>query len=278
MPDYLDYNDPLNVTVDPSDMWDPVANEKGKTLGTQVTYESGRQLVAPKNFYIDLTKRENIPLNDGWNFISFGVRKCYLTDGNAGNPLLTNAGDEDRVKVQVGDIGGVFFNIANQVKAINFWVNGIVDTVYQPGVGGNIPYLSIGYGFWINVEAAPTGNPTLVMFGSFVDPNDNDSMALNSGWTDVGYWGRDVMYTFLPTTIDFSSAQRGWAFVPSIPDIFASLYDPAAQYTMLISFDVYGPHSYYVASPGSTDFEYVGPGYGVAVNMSEPGALQWNTP
>jgi hypothetical protein len=276
--DYHVYGDPMVHTG----FWDAATNPTGSTIRTQITYQSARDLGGPKTFNIDLTKREYIPLNDGWNFASFGVRKVYtINTAYMGNPLMTADGDQDRMAVNYtgGDLGSVLFSISNQYTAVSFYDNTMGDTAYAPGVGGNLPFLSIGYGFWINVKATNTSNPTLVMFGSFVDPNDNDTLLVNSGWTEIGYWGRDVKYTFLSPGLKFSSAQAtgiaGYHFVTDITDVFQSI---DGLYNMLISFDAMGPNSFYATSPGSSDFEYVGPGYGTVINMSASGNLQWDMP
>jgi len=129
--------------------------------------------------------------------------------------------------------------------------------------------VAAGYGYWIKMKQAATWSVT----GRRLPPSR--TLALQSGWNLVGYWGLDVRHVGPAPTVPFPA---GVTFQPvlAIADVYPGL-SPAL--TQVWSYDGNGDHTYQPGGPATpSPVTYVGPGYGYWLKVSTPQTLGFDLP
>lgn len=211
---------------------------------------------------IDLsaTDGQAIPLQAGWNLISFGIKNCYHIGNSPSVPMM------DGIQyVQVGAIADILASIAGKVEVVrSFDAQG--PHTYVPGLDefNDLTYMAAGYGYWIRMSEPGE----LLLEGRRALPTD--SLELHTGWNLVGYWGADARHVGPPPAVPFPA---GTAFTPveGLAESFAAIAD---NYGIVWSFDAEGAHIFDPALPaGVNTMTYLGPGYGFWLRMKAPDDL-----
>ena len=293
--DYLDYTSPRPATSLGSGtaLWDPddAVNKTSKVLPLCITFDSGGTeavgTTAEKSFYGDMSMQETIPLRNGWNFFSFNVKKAYSRSSAFGYPIKTGT-NENRTEVQVSSVRNVLFSIKNTYSlAIELYDNAEGDmrslepNAQEDSDEGSL-FLAVGYGYWIKVIAPETDAVVyLTMFGPRVTNSEANTIAIDEGWNQVGYFGEDVQYVDGEAfNLLYSTSPTTYIYRPA-DHIFRSLeVDDVPIYTAVRTFDLYGGHGYYYDNETETiggDFHGIGPGYGLWINVTEDANLYWNS-
>jgi|GEM_PF-4005072 len=200
-----------------------------------------------------------IPLQVGWNLISFPVNKVfYIGDSPPGVATLTGA-----EAVQVNSIGDIFASIDGKYTVVrSFDIEGAhtFDPLKPPFLN-DLEYVASGYGYWIKMSEPAE----LVLQGSRANPTD--TLVLNLGWNLIGCWNSDVLHddTGVPA-VDFPAGVPKTQ-IGSISDIFSSI---DGFYSVVRSFDTDGAHTFDpLKPPFLNNLHYVGPGYGYWVKTTE---------
>jgi len=208
-----------------------------------------------------------IPLQAGWNLVSFPVALCSY----AGSPPTVALPSGVSCTPVTGSIGEVFSGIATQLELVRS-LDGDGFHTYDPALPAyvnDLTYVAAGYGYWIKVKQAATWNVT----GRRLPPGE--TLALQSGWNLVGYWGTDVRHVGTAPAVPFPAGVTFQA-VASIADVYPGL---APALTHVWSYDVNGDHTYEPGGPASASpVTYTGPGYGYWIKVSAPRTLGFNLP
>jgi bacillopeptidase F (M6 metalloprotease family) len=224
--------------------------------GTPV-WSGDRQIVQ-----IDLsaTDAQVIPLQAGWNLISFGIKNCYYIGTSPSAPMM------DGIQfVPVASISEIFGAVAGKVEVVRSFDHQGPHT-YVPGLDdyNDLTYMAAGYGYWIKMREAGE----LLLEGRRALPTD--SLELHTGWNLVGYWGSDVRYVGARPAVTFPEGTVFTAF-GSLAESFSAI---AGNYAILWSFDANGSHIFDPALPaGVNTMTYLGPGYGFWLRMKAPDDL-----
>ena len=198
-------------------IWD---NQTGKALvASTVVMDGGSDPVAWFNAdgrQVNLSAGEitvNIPLQAGWNLISFPLSVLWYTNIDQLD-MWVMGGTEMRYTT---GLGSVLTTIDGQYESVFAFQNGSW-TFYNPAYPAfsTLKSLSGGYGYWIKMTQAGT----LTLNGPPLDPAA--TLPLQTGWNLVGYWGADAMTMpgalgALGTNADFTSIfgldpVSGWQF------------------------------------------------------------------
>ncbi|MBF0450714.1 MAG: hypothetical protein HQK75_08445 [Candidatus Magnetomorum sp.] len=211
---------------------------------------------------------QNIPLHAGWNLFSFGTNTCYYV------------GDKPDVFIVDGVEYKKFTSMDNILESIagNYSIIIGYDTmpkVYRPELPmfSDMTYLAPGYGYWIKVnDDANFDGDGLIYFkaeGTLLD--SSTGIRLNEGWNLVGYLGNMVKYVKSKPDVVFPSGRVFESLTSINDDIFCSVVDYT---TIAHGFDV-KPNIYFPSNPFVTDMNYVAPGYGYWINVSQGVDLVW---
>jgi len=276
-----------------------VLNYNGTLSSLNIPFNStgGRVTFNP-----DLTRQQRVPLFGGWNLISFNVNKSFHINGvNAGDILNDGTGIDQRTPINVGSssnsLASVLFSIQGQFSEVDTLVGGVPKTLgTNTAVSYNMPFLSVGYGYWVKVSTDLQTISPLIMFGQTVNPAASLYREIStSGYNMIGYFGNDVKYTLTspqvtipPATVNTivqfatTSTLAAWpvpVLTPSgliISQVLSSV--GAGNLLELRSLDRNSSYSYYAGDlPTQTDLRYVGPGYGMRINTATSNALlQWD--
>lgn len=209
----------------------------------------------------------SIPLQAGWNQVSFPLALCSYT--TAIPPVVSLPSGTTCASVQ--SIGEFFSGIAGQYERVeSFDPSGA--HVYDPNLPAyvnDLTYVAGGYGYRIKMKQASV----LTLSGRRLPPTA--TVSLGAGWTLSGYWGLDVRHTGTQPAVPFPA---GVTFTPvsSLAEVFAPSLGgaPAA----LWSTDADGDHTYPTALAPATPVTYVGPGYGYWIKVDAPAALDYDLP
>lgn len=209
----------------------------------------------------------SIPLQAGWNLVSFPLAVCSYT-GAAAPAVALPPGT---VCSPVSSIGDFFSGIAGQYDRIESF-DAAGAHVYDPNVPAyvnDLTYVAGGYGYRIKMKQAST----LTVTGRRLPPAA--ALSLGAGWTLAGYWGLDVRHTGAPPSVSFP-AGVSFTQVGSIADVFTPSLGaaPAAVW----SIDANGDHTYPTALAPATPVTYLGPGYGYWIKVSAPANLDYDLP
>ena len=215
--------------------------------------------------------KQRIPLQTGWNLISFGVNKCYYVDAQP-------AADIDLIDgIEYEEVSGIS-DILSSIEGQYSYVKGFDLTgakSYNLSPWSDMKYMAAGYGYWIKVNNDATvdenGLIYLELEGSLVA--GNKAISLHPGWNLAGYLGNKVQYKNAEPTVHFpEGCEMTLLTSGNIGDVFSSI---DGQYSYVKGFDATGAKSYNL-SPWS-DMQYVGPGYGywIKVNEGETPSLVW---
>jgi len=207
-----------------------------------------------------------MPLQKGWNLVSFPVNVCYYdTPEPPDVPLLP-----DVKLIHVDDIGALLDSIIvgeyRLVRSLD--ING--SHTYNPAspTSGDLHYVACGYGYWIRM--AEPGE--LVVSGPRADTDAG--LPLHAGWNLVGYWSDTCYYDSAePPAVPLPDDLDQFVEVASIGDVLVSIEDVCR---LVVAFDIDGAHTWHPGLPAFSDLHYVAPGYGYWIRMAEPAVLYWN--
>jgi VCBS repeat-containing protein len=207
-----------------------------------------------------------VPLQPGWNLISFPVAACYVVEGSLPAAALPSGLDANRC-TSVRSIADAFVLTPSggdpvrleQVRS--FDASGVHN--YDPTLDdelNDLTWVAGGYGYLVRVSAAGTASFTGERFAP------GATLELDAGWHLVGYWGDGARYVGVdPTTNEAGLFPAGTTAtqVDDVAAIFASLGDSLEA---LKSEDQDGAHTY--TADGGGDLNYAGPGYGYWVKLN----------
>lgn len=229
---------------------------------------------------------QEIPLQKGWNLISFSVNNLYY----AGNPpqeaMLQNLNP-----ISVRSLSEVFSSIQGRYSIVRGFDSTGAHT-YDPNIPdsfNDLTYLAPGYGYWIKMNTPAV----LILMGDRTAASN--SLSIRSGWNLAGYWSNVVCYVGDEPTVPFPSDAilGGYTVsglglgnlgispevsftacqVSSIQDILTSV---ASKLIQVRSFDANGAHTYDPAiSDIFNDLTYMGPGYGYWIKLNDVGELSY---
>ena len=210
-----------------------------------------------------------IPLHEGWNLISFPIKRCFYVDsvpgyadGEPDIPLLPKT-----IVEKVQSIADVLTSIHGQYEVVRSFDQKGAHT-YDPKLPdfNDMKYIAGGYGYWIKMKASAN----LEING--VRTNAKDRLALHKGWNLIGYWHRDVQYVNKRPEVAFPPDITSFIHTDSIKNIFYSIEN---KYDMIRSFDKNGAYTFdpMLDAFNFNDFYYAGQGYGFWIRMKEHGEL-----
>ncbi|MEI6154381.1 MAG: hypothetical protein WCQ90_09880, partial [Deltaproteobacteria bacterium] len=214
------------------------------------------------NVNLNGVERQTIPLNAGWNLISFSVKNCYYTTSQTPlEPMLTGT-----TYIKVNSISEVLSSIDGQYEVVRGFDSTGAHT-FDPLLPayGDLRYMAAGYAYWIKMKQA--GN--LVLSGTRA--SHSDTLSLHSGWNLVGYWGEDIRYVGSQPTVAFPADATQYTFLTDMGSVFTSI---TGKYSIIRSFDT-GFHTYDPLLSGFNDLRYAGPGYGMWIRMNTVGTLSY---
>ena len=208
-----------------------------------------------------------IPLQIGWNLISFSIKTNYYIEDVPGEgppdvPMLTGT-----VHLNVVNIADVFESIDGLYDVIrSFDKNGA--HTFDPALPSfsDMKYVAGGYGYWIKMNAA--GN--LILRG--VRAKSTDSLSLHPGWNLIGYWHPAVQHTGSMPTTDFPIGTTQFI---SIGDIDEAIAEISGNYFVIRSYDIDGAHTYDPMLGSFNDLDYLGAGYGIWIKMKTVDILSY---
>ena len=215
-----------------------------------------------------LTKIQLVPLNLGWNLISFSVNNCYYaTAAPPTVPLL--AGVEC---ISVSSIDEVFSSIAGKYEVVrSFDATGAHTFDPLLPLFSDLSYVASGYGYWIKM----TEPATLRLVGDRADPNS--TLVLHLNWNLVGFWGSTNCWydSASPPSVVLPADVTNCTQLASIGEAFNSI---DGLYDVIRSFDEAGAHTFDPVLPLFSDLHYVAPGYGVWIKMNGMASLGYPPP
>jgi hypothetical protein len=221
------------------------------------------------SYQVDLRAyyHERIPLQAGWNLVSFSTNVCYYTGPEPpAVPMLPGV-----IYRQVSSINDILASVDNQYEVVrSFDAQGA--HTYDPALAevlNDLRYLAPGYGYWIKATAPCE----LTLTGGRVSPLG--TLELAPGWNLVGYWGQEVAFLGAPPEVAFSGppAEPVLKEVQSAAEIFPALQ---GMYSIICGFDLDGAHTYRPSLPVFVnDLRYGGPGYGYWIYMDGQGYLSY---
>jgi bacillopeptidase F (M6 metalloprotease family) len=246
-------------------IWDASANLEREARATVVGGSgapvwAGDRQIAQIN--LAAADEQVIPLQAGWNLISFGIKSCYHVGDAPTVPMM------DGIRyIQVASIADVLASLAGKIEVVRgFDAQG--PHTYVPGLEeyNDLTYMAAGYGYWIRLSEPGE----LLLQGVRALPTD--SLELHTGWNLVGYWGSDIRYVGSRPTVPFP----GDATFTAVDSLAGSFGAIAGDYGIVWSFDAEGSHIFDPALPaGVNTMTYLGPGYGFWLRMKAPGDLSY---
>lgn len=224
---------------------------------------------------------QEIPLAQGWNLISFQVGKCYYQEAVPTVFIPEGAEKEEVDSLQAwlsDDLTSPLRDTSDPSKAGNWQRIISFDDNYTIVLENNVPdffntlkYLSVGYGYWIKMNAPAT----LILEGQPL-PSDTP-LVLRNGWNLVGCIPIDTCYADIDqgavcpyytghyTTEDAIQ----YCSVGSVSSVFDSIN---GQYRRIISFDSCIFTTVFEANvpPYFNTLNYIGPKYGYWIKIEDP--------
>ena len=211
-----------------------------------------------------------IPLHAGWNLFSFGTNTCYYV-GDKPDVFIIDGVEYKKYT----SMDGILESIAGSYSIIIGYDT--MPKVYRPSLPmfSDMTYLAPGYGYWIKVnEDAHFDENNLIYFkaeGTLLDPSTT-TIQLQEGWNLIGYLGNKVKYVKSKPEVSFPSGRIFESVASLDSNIFCSVIDEAV---IAHGYDE-KPNIYYPINPFVTDMNYVGPGYGYWINVSQSAELVWD--
>ncbi|MBF0450946.1 MAG: putative Ig domain-containing protein [Candidatus Magnetomorum sp.] len=201
-----------------------------------------------------------IPLNAGWNLMSFSVNKVFYEKDH--QPLISTLSNAEWI--QLDNLKDALQSIDGKYEIIrNFDVNGAA--AYNPALPSfinSLHYLAAGYGYWIKMKESATW----VIPGLLIDPSE--PLTLRTGWNLVGCWHTHMQYELTPPSIPLPQQPTG-----SLKDVFQSIN---GNYLIVRSHDQDGAKTFNPALPSSMNtLHYISPGFGYWIKMVQPQALTY---
>ena len=210
---------------------------------------------------IHVSGNQIIPLRAGWNLFSFSVNKVFYSGDDLPDiNMLSNS-----VPDKVDSLDDVLSSIENQFNIIIAQI-GSKRYYYFSGGGtyNTLNFLAAGHGYWINM----INDADLVLNGTLASPSD--SLILNPGWNLIGCWHSHAQYAdsppelmdppiALPEGVESSE-------VTELSDVFNAI---DGFYYIIRNQDISGIHSYIPGFHVIGELNYISPGYGYWINMSE---------
>jgi len=211
---------------------------------------------------------QTIPLQQGWNLISFSVNTCFYKEiPHPTVPML-----EGLEYVHVGSIAEVLTSIAGKYEVVRGFDRYGAHT-YDPTLSddfNDLTYLAPGYGYWIKMKEAGE----LTLRGSRVGMGK--SLDLVGGWNLVGYWPDVVYYTGTKAPAMTFATPPSPMFSNHVDSLMKVLKSLEGNVEVIRGFDADGYHSFKPDVPAFiNDLNYLGPGYGYWLRVKESGSLHY---
>lgn len=209
---------------------------------------------------------QRIPLQSGWNLISFSIKKCFYVDDGGGAPNVALL--PGTVMVPEASVADILISIDGKYDLVrSFDADGA--HTFDPGLPefSDLTYMAGGYGYWIKMNTAGT----LEIYG--MRAAAADTLTLHNNWNLVGCWHPDVQYTGeTEPLVDFPADVHQRVKVDSIDTVVAAI---SGAYSVIRSFDSTSAHTYDPLLPAFNDLEYMGLGYGFWIKMKNAGTLHY---
>ncbi len=210
----------------------------------------------------------SIPLQKGWNLISFPIKTCYYVDniqgyadGQPNVPMLPMT-----MFKKVNSIADILSSIDGKYTVVRS-SDKIGAHTFDPALPefSDMKYMACGYGYWIEMTEAAN----LELQG--IRANASDHIELSAGWNLVGYWHPNTRYHSNQPTVSFPY-NTNFSDVNSISDVLFSI---DGKYDVIRSFDSDGAHTFDPMLEMFSDVYYMGPGYGYWIKMNTTGQLSY---
>jgi len=206
---------------------------------------------------------QKIPLQIGWNFLSFNINKCFFIKNHQPDPAISMI--QDIEYSEVDSIDAILKSIEGKYSYVwGFDIEGV--KTYNLTPLSDMRYMAAGYGYWIKInEDAYEENqgPLYIEFtGKPVDEKTNISM--HNGWNMVGYLGNTIKWAKEKPNVLFPENSVLEYIGDDIGIVFNSI---DGYYSYVRGFD--GKAKSYNLTPLS-DMKYVGPGYGYWIKVNCP--------
>jgi len=217
-------------------------------------------------------QKQSIPLVAGWNFISFGINKCFYTDSIPEVPMISGIEYE-----KVDSINDILSSLDGQYSYVR-GMDASGGKSYNKSIWSNMKYMAAAYGYWIKInDYASFDNNNFIYLeleGTCVDCNT--SIPLNKGWNMTGYLGNSVYYIEEEPDVNFTKLNKSGLRLKyqvlnqissnNISDVFSSIQD---KYSYVRAFDSSGAKSFNPDKIEFSDLKYVGPGFGYEIKITE---------
>jgi len=205
------------------------------------------------------TIKQKIPLHEGWNFISFGINKCFYKGEKPEVNMIDGI-----IYEKVDDIGDILSSIDGQYSYVRGFDSSGAKS-YNGSQWSDMKYMAAGYGYWIKVNKDANFDDHNLIYlevqGSKV--LGNKKIKLETGWNCVGYLGNTVQHKGAEPSVPFPT-DSVMVPVQDVSEIFSSI---DGQYSYIRGFDIRGAKSY----NGSlwSDLKYAGNGYGYWIKIND---------
>ncbi|HEX9860225.1 MAG TPA: hypothetical protein VGB23_03410, partial [Nitrospirota bacterium] len=207
--------------------------------------------------------KQVIPLQAGWNLISFSVKNAYYVDAKPTEPMLPGA-----QYLKVNSIADVLSSITGSYEVVRSFDSTGAHT-YDPLLPefSDLNYMAAGYGYWIRIKEAAN----LELSGVRAAPSDK--LPLRTGWNLVGYWSTNIRHVGGAPSVGFPPDALSYAVLNNLADGIGSI---SGSYGVIRSFDSAGAHTYDPLIPDTFNtMKYMGPGYGMWIKMKTTDELSY---
>ncbi|MBE0596400.1 MAG: hypothetical protein IH614_03935, partial [Desulfuromonadales bacterium] len=245
-------------------LWSVAQQKEYKVETTVVTGSLAWADRAVSNVNLNGVEQVRIPLQAGWNLVSFPVAKVWHVGAQPTVPVPAGV-----VYQPVTSIKDVFASIEGKYALVRaFDVDGA--KTFDPAIPtifNDLNYVAGGYGYWIRMNQACE----LVINGPPLP--SAATLNMHASWNLVGYWGLSARHVTDEQPVGPFPEGTGFVKINSILDIFGELGGGIQQ---VRSFDKNGAHVFDpTLPPYINDLNYMGPGFGYWIKLSQAGQLDY---